>query len=237
MKRKILITNDDGISSPGIIRLAKEAIKFGDVWVVAPKTERSAASHSITLRDPIDAIEYDFPIPGVKSYAVSGTPADCVRVGTLNIVPNKPDIILSGINNGFNAGTDVQYSATVGAAMEGAFQGIPSIALSEKYGGADEIVDAYLYDVIDELIDSRMGNREIINVNFPRCKLSDLNGILRNRKNSSSSVFKDVYEEKPIDGGIRFFVNGLDEAKAEEGSDLHALYNNYISIGFIKNLQ
>ena len=85
--KKILITNDDGIDSDGLIRLAKVAMEFGEVWVVAPHSQRSAMSHSITLRHSIEAWEVDFPVPGIRAYACDGTPADCVRIGVLNIVP------------------------------------------------------------------------------------------------------------------------------------------------------
>ena len=98
---RILITNDDGINAGGIIRLAQTAMKLGEVWVVAPNEQRSAASHSISLHDHIDIYPYDFPIAGVKAFSCSGTPSDCVRVGCLNIMPCKPDLVLSGINNGY----------------------------------------------------------------------------------------------------------------------------------------
>ena len=100
MDRKILITNDDGIESDGIARLAEAAKEFGEVWIVAPESQRSAASHSITLRHPIDVLPHDFPVEGVHAFSCSGTPGDCVRVGSLNIMPVKPDVVLSGINFG-----------------------------------------------------------------------------------------------------------------------------------------
>ena len=120
--RKILITNDDGIDSDGIIRLAQVAKEFGEVYVVAPDGQRSAMSHSITLRHSIEAWEVEFPVEGVKAYACNGTPGDCVRIGVLNIVPGRPDNVFSGINYGYNVATDLQYSATAGAAFEAAFQ-------------------------------------------------------------------------------------------------------------------
>lgn len=129
--KKILITNDDGIDSDGIIRLAKIAVEFGEVWVVAPESQRSAMSHSVTLRHGIEAWKVDFPVSGVHAYACDGTPADCVRIGVLNIVPGKPDHVFSGINYGYNVASDIQYSATAGAAFEAAFQKVHTIAFSE----------------------------------------------------------------------------------------------------------
>ena len=99
--RKILITNDDGIDSDGIIRLAGMTAELGEVWVVAPDSQRSAASHSVTLSHSIEAWKVDFLVPGVHAYACDGQPADCVRIGVLNIVPGGPDHVFSGINYGF----------------------------------------------------------------------------------------------------------------------------------------
>ncbi|MCR5545281.1 MAG: 5'/3'-nucleotidase SurE, partial [Lachnospiraceae bacterium] len=110
LEKKILITNDDGIHSKGLIRLAEVAKNFGKVVVVAPDKECSAMSHRITLRESIDVKKVDFPVEGVDAYASTGTPADCIRFGILNIVKCKPDVVLSGINYGFNCGSDIQYS-------------------------------------------------------------------------------------------------------------------------------
>lgn len=237
MDRKILITNDDGIDADGIVRLAAAAQKYGEVWVAAPESQRSALSHSITLRSHIDVYEYEFPINGVQAFSVTGTPADCVRLGILNIMPERPDIVLSGINFGYNAGTDVQYSATVGAAMEAVFQGVSACAFSEGTGVGHLITDLYLDGILEEIIDAPFVPREIINVNFPDCRPDELKGILRDRINSAESVFRDRYHcEELDDGGRRYRVNGLFNENVDEGSDLKALYDNYISIGRISNI-
>ena len=114
--RTILITNDDGIEAGGIVRLAEAAAEFGEVWVVAPARQMSAASHSITLHSPLDIYPHSFPVPGVRAFSCSGTPGDCVRTGSLSILPRRPDVVLSGINYGYNVASDIQYSGTVGAA-------------------------------------------------------------------------------------------------------------------------
>ena len=105
--RKILITNDDGINSDGIIRLAQTALEFGEVLVVAPDSQRSSMSHSATLGSDFTVWESDFHVEGVHAYACSGTPADCVRIGVLGIMPEAPDVVFSGINYGYNSATDV----------------------------------------------------------------------------------------------------------------------------------
>ena len=145
---KILITNDDGITSDGIIRLARTARKFGDVLVVAPEKQRSAASHSITLHAHVDIVPHDFPVEGVTAWSCSGTPADCIRVGHRYLYNGETDLALSGINHGYNVATDIQYSATAGAAFEASFQGLHGITLSEGPGGSHEVTDAYLEDIL-----------------------------------------------------------------------------------------
>ncbi len=236
--RRIMITNDDGIDAEGLIRLAREAVRFGEVWAVAPLHQRSAASHSITLRDPIDIYPHDFPVEGVHAFSCSGTPADCVRVGSLNVMPCKPDVVLSGINLGYNAATDIQYSATVGAAFEAAFQGYRAMALSEHFNGVHEVTDAYLRDILEEYIDTQAGYGEVININFPGCALSDYAGTERNVITSHSSFYIDHYNviEKLPGGGIRYMVEGDENSISEEGTDFHALFDNRISVGFVKNV-
>lgn len=233
--RKILITNDDGINSDGIVRLARSAKKLGEVWVVAPKEQCSAMSHRITIREPIDVFEADFPVEGVHAYATTATPGDCVRFGILNIIKEKPDVILSGINFGYNSGNDIQYSATVGAAMEGASRGVLSIAVSEGADGVHEVCDEYLDRMLEELVNKPLDYNQIWNLNFPECKLSDFKGILYDRKVSRRGFYEDHFDEEPIPGGLRLHINGIYQTNGEEGSDFKALVDNYISVGIVNN--
>ena len=165
---KILITNDDGINADGLVRLARVAKELGEVYVVAPMHQQSANSHSLTLSRSFEAVRVDFPVLDVKAYAVDGTPSDCVRIGVLNIV-NKPDIVLSGINYGFNLASDIQYSATCGAAFEAVFQKVKAIAFSEAANNVHEVSDHYLKDILAYLIDKPFMPNKIYNVNFPEC--------------------------------------------------------------------
>lgn len=238
MMKRIMITNDDGINASGIIRLAKSVKKYGEVWVVAPDVQKSGASHSINLHTPFTVAKADFPVDGVRAFAVSGSPADCVRVGVLNILPQKPDIVLSGINFGYNAGSDVMYSGTIGAAMEAIFQGIPSIAFSEGTNDGYIITQMYLDEVLSEVMNMELGTDKILNVNFPTCDPKEFKGILRNRFVSKGFIFKDHYNCKELaDGTKEYMVEGEYCENAEEGSDLKALFDKYISIGTIKNLE
>lgn len=125
----ILITNDDGYDAPGLVALFEAVRDLGDVRVVAPRRERSACSHMITMHESI-VVEHIRHEPFGEVFTVTGTPADCVRLAAVEILPRRPDLVLSGINRGANAGVDVYYSGTVAAAREGAILGLPSIALS-----------------------------------------------------------------------------------------------------------
>lgn len=238
-RRKILITNDDGIQADGLYRLVKTAVKYGEVWVVAPDSQRSAASHSITLHKSFDLFPYDFPVEGVKAWACTGTPADCVRAGSLFVMPEKPDVVLSGINHGYNVASDIQYSATAGAAFEASFQGSLGIALSEHACGCHEVSDAFLEEVLDRLIDRKPSAGSILNVNFPGCPLSECRGILENRTVSKGTVFRDSYRlaEKLKNGGLRIIVNGLYNEDAEEGTDFRSVVDRYVSIGIVNNIK
>ena len=235
--KKILITNDDGIDSDGLIRLVKVAMEFGEVWVVAPQSQRSAMSHSITLRHSIEAWEVDFPIPGVHAYACDGTPADCVRIGVLNIVPGKPDHVFSGINYGYNVGSDLQYSATAGAAFEASFQKIHTIAFSEDADEMHEVTDEYIKDIMGDLLDKPLEINQIWNVNFPSCRLKDCKGILKGRTVSTDEFYKDRYLEKKVSSGkISYMVEGIRNYEASQGTDLRAILDNYVSIGIATNI-
>ncbi|MCI5614632.1 MAG: 5'/3'-nucleotidase SurE [Agathobacter sp.] len=235
--KKILITNDDGIQSDGLIRLATMATELGEVWVVAPDGQRSAMSHSITLRDSFDAWEVEFPVAGVHAYACSGTPADCVRIGVLNIVPGKPDHVFSGINYGYNMASDLQYSATVGAAFEAAFQKIHTIAFSEGSSEVHEVTDRYLKEIAQELLEKPLGRNEIWNVNFPECTLEQCGGVLKDRAVSTDDFYKDSYHETKTSGGkVTYKVEGKRHFEAEEGTDLRAILDNYVSVGRAKNI-
>ena len=236
--KRILITNDDGITSGGLARLAEAAARFGRVWVVAPDGQRSAASHSITLHSPVDVYPAAFPVEGVRAFSCSGTPADCVRVGCLYVMPAKPDVVLSGINYGYNAASDIQYSATAGAAFEAAFQEIPAIALSEHAGPCHEVTDAYLAEVLERLLPVKPAPGEILNVNFPGCALRECRGILENRTVSDGMFYRDHYRimEKLPGGGVRLMVEGVYNEECREGTDFRALVEGYISIGTVRNI-
>lgn len=233
----IMITNDDGVFADGIAKLAEAAKKYGNVTVVAPSNQQSGTSHSINLHHSFAAREVEFSVDGVKAFSVDGSPADCVRLGILNLVDNRPDIVLSGVNLGYNSGTDCQYSGTVGAAMEAVFQGIPAIAFSEGFDDKHMMVDAYLDQIMEIVMRMEHRDQSIINVNFPQIKPEELKGILMDRTVSRGFLFEDHYNVEVLpDGTKSYIVEGVLSDNAEEGSDLRALLDGYISIGYVKNI-
>ncbi len=234
---RILITNDDGIEASGIQKLAEAAKDFGEVWVVAPDGQRSAASHSYNFHHPVKVWAWPFPVDGVKAFACSGTPVDCVRVGVLGLMPEKPDLVLTGINQGYNIAGDIQYSATVGSALEAAFQGIRAIAFSQGSLEHQEIVDQFLPEILEEYIKKDPGKNRIWNVNFPACSLEECQGILRDVKVSQDDFYIDTYHEKVLEDGISEYHLSYDRNwNASEGTDLFAIAGNYISIGPVNNI-
>ncbi len=174
---KILLTNDDGFRSPGLRALYDALSEIGEVKVVAPESERSATSLSITLHNPLRA--YSFSINGMDGYYVDGTPADCVKLGCGALLVEKPDFLFSGINMGSNVGLNSNYSGTVAAAVEGAMLGIQSVAISlasfqsRDFQGAVKVALA----VLERLQRSTLEPYQFLNVNVPAIPLEELRGI------------------------------------------------------------
>lgn len=165
---QILLTNDDGIYAPGLAALERELVKLGDVCVVAPATEQSGVGHSITFLSPLVCKEI-FDGDRRRGWAVEGSPADCVKLGIFEHCPMQPDLIVSGINGGLNAGINVLYSGTVAAAIEGAFFGITSIAVSLEYDEHAEFDKAaqMARPLIEQVLAKKNAGPELYNLNIP----------------------------------------------------------------------
>ena len=236
-KKLILITNDDGIDSPLIKRLAEAATRFGEVWIVAPDSQRSAVSQSSTFSRPVRVREYDFGIDDVKAYSCSGTPADCVRLGIRKILPSRTDFVLCGINNGPNISSDIQYSGTLGAAFEGSFLGVQSIAFSLQSGDGLGLVDRYLEELMEECMNRPLPKDTVWNINFPGCSLDECRGIQRDCRVSTDHFYEDGFDEKQLDdGSIEYSTVSHRIWDASEGTDLAALIDRYISVGKVHNV-
>jgi 5'-nucleotidase len=183
---KLLISNDDGIFAHGIRALANTMAEAGHtVTVICPDRERSATGHGLTLHEPIraDRVESVFQ-PDVRAWACSGTPADCVKLGLGALLEEPPDLVLSGINHGANLGTDVLYSGTVSAAMEGTIEGISSIAFSlTSYTGKDFRPAAQIARLlVANIIENPPAHPVLLNVNIPPLKLEEIKGIVMTRQ-------------------------------------------------------
>jgi len=168
----ILLTNDDGIYAPGLAALERELEKLGDVYVVSPATEQSGVGHSITYLSPLIVKEL-FSGRQRRGWAVEGSPADCVKIGIFEFCPRLPDLVVSGINAGLNAGINVLYSGTVAAAIEGAFFGITSIAVSLEFSelGRFEEAAALARKVIERILAQGRPPGQLYNLNIPTAAL------------------------------------------------------------------
>ena len=239
---KLLISNDDGIFAPGIRSLANTlAAANHDVTVVCPDRERSATGHGLTLHQPIRAdIVTGVFHPSIKAWACSGTPSDCVKLALWALLDSPPDFVVSGINQGSNLGTDVLYSGTVSAAMEGTIEGIPSIAISLTSFSSPQFQPAadFAVSLLKQLETSPLGSM-LLNVNVPAIPASEIAGVLITRQGIRRYI--DVFEKR-VDprGKTYYWLAGelLEEMEAEPGlnlptdvpTDVEAIGNNYITI-------
>lgn len=235
---KILVVNDDSVSAPGIALLAKAAAQFGEVWVVAPAEQCSAMSQKLTLRDPLtlETVK-DFPAEIKAAYKLGGTPVDCVKVALEYLLDERPDYVFSGINNGYNAGFDIAYSGTLGAAFEAVRNGIPAMAFSIANDSWLDQAEAHLVTIIRELLEADLERGEVWNVNFPSMKNGAPKGILRERKVAPVSMFREKYvETTQADGTVLLTCRGIptEDARIPAGTDAEAVRKGYISIGKVK---
>jgi 5'-nucleotidase len=231
---RILITNDDGIHARGLAVLEEIARALsGDVWVVAPETDQSGVSHSLSLNDPLRLREI-----GPRHFAVKGTPTDCVIIGTRHVMSAKPDLVLSGVNRGRNAAEDVTYSGTVAGAIEGTVLGIPSFALSQAYAGAtknDPHWDTALKfapDLIRRVLADGMPRDVFVNINFPDCPPDLVKGIAVATQGKRDQELLRI--EPRYDGrGNPYYWIAFERNRPlseRNGTDLSALADNRIAV-------
>ena len=234
---RILVVNDDGFEAEGLSCLARVAASYGDVTVVAPSRQCSAMSHRLILRREMSLRRLPFPVAEVKeAYSLEGTPADCVKVALHVLMDPWPDLVLSGVNFGYNCGFDIAYSATVAAAIEARMKGIPAIAFSQEALSCREVRDAYLPELLVKLIEEDPGPGQIWNVNFPACPLQELRGVSYGQQVLQDYVFADAYrvEKQTDDLCIVTECGEMEEGIIPEGTDLYAVKNRYISVGRVR---
>jgi 5'-nucleotidase len=231
---RILISNDDGIDSAGIIVLEEIAKKFSnEVFVVAPTSNMSGAGHSLTLKSPLRLKEIDN-----EHFAVDGTPTDSVVMALRHIMNEKPDLVLSGINNDSNLADDITYSGTVAAAMEACLFGIPAIAFSQKIsedGSLNWDIPRTYAPIILKLIMDRFKFPEgvLLNVNFPSCDILEVKGI-KITSQGTRAIEDHVIQSIDPRGEPYFWLGPADYRKKEDdndfNTDLGAVHNGYVSI-------
>ncbi len=228
---KILLTNDDGIYAPGLFALYEALKDHHELHIVAPEAEMSAVGHAITLVDPI-RVKKVHKNGGFFGYAVSGTPADCVKIAVQEILDPRPDMILSGINVGNNVGINILYSGTVSAATEGAFLGIPSAAISLGIQAKPDFSFAARFSrkVIRFLNKSGLGEGTALNVNIPPVAPEEIEGVCLARQ--GTSWFEERFEKRRDPrGNVYYWLAG--ETFIENGNpdnDTAALRRNKITI-------
>jgi 5'-nucleotidase len=237
---RVLLTNDDGISAPGL-QAARQALREVDgveVDVIAPNSNRSATARSITTRSPLTVEEVEFG-DGDRGFATDGTPVDCVRFAELGLLGARPDLIVSGINHGSNLGDDITYSGTVAAALEGIVLGIPALAVSQQSSGGGmgyvsgqfdfALAAPFTAELVRRLAGDPMPPATLINVNCPAgepsgCEVTKLGKRLYNDE-------LKLVGEDPESGARRYEIYGFEPSfEDEEGTDLSAVARGRISV-------
>ncbi|MEO0115751.1 MAG: 5'/3'-nucleotidase SurE [candidate division WOR-3 bacterium] len=222
MKKNILVTNDDGINASGLYTLFEAVKDIGQVYVVAPATDQSAASHSFTLRKPIK-------ISQIKKrwFSVEGTPTDCVLIAHHAILKKSIDLVISGINNGPNLGDDVLYSGTVAAAIEGAILGIPAMAVSYLKDGVNSLpAQKFIRAIAQYLLKYGLPKKTLLNINIPA---EPIKGI------KVTGLGKRIYQDMAIrvkhpNNEVTYTIDGEMGFEPKRGSDFEAVYSGYLSI-------
>lgn len=228
----ILVTNDDGITAPGIRNLVEAMKQFGRVVVVAPDSPQSAMGHAITISKPLrlDKVEV---FEGVESWQCSGTPVDCVKLAVNQILHKKPDLLVSGINHGSNSSINVIYSGTMSAAMEGAIEGIPSIGfslLNFSLQADFKPAQAVVAKIVKNILQIGLPEATLLNVNIPKLPLSKIKGIRVCRQ--ANAKWKEEFDERKDPNGRNYFwlTGKFINFDSGDDTDEWALHNGYVSI-------
>jgi 5'-nucleotidase len=225
----ILVTNDDGVMAPGIKALALALAAQGEVFTVAPDREVSACAQSLTLKHPLRAERIDD-----HTYSVDGTPADCVNLAVVKLLPRRPELVVSGINRGPNLGEDVFYSGTVGGAREGSFFGVPAIAMSlAARGDADySAAAAFASRLAAMVLEKGLPERTILNINVPPGVPAGAVVTVQGRREHEGTVLEGL---DPRRRTYYWIEEGKDRWMTDDMSDIHAIRRGLISITPLHN--
>ena len=232
---KILLTNDDGYNAPGILALYETLRSHHEVMLVAPDRERSAVSHGITLNEPMRIDRVTLNNDG-EGYSITGTPADCIKLGLFKFYTSPPDLVISGINPGSNTGININYSGTVGAAREAALNGILGIAVSIYKKGT--VIDfsgiaQFVAQIVNKIHNYSLPLGTFLNINTPDIPMNEVRGIKITRQafDNLSTQFKKRVDPR---NKSYYWYGSIDKIKGEGNTDVNALLENYISISLIQ---
>jgi 5'-nucleotidase len=231
-KPLIFITNDDGITAKGILSLIEAAEEFGEIVIIAPDKPQSGMGHAITIAEPL-RLQPSKVFPGHVAYSCSGTPVDCVKLGVYEIMHRKPDLLLSGINHGENTSTNVLYSGTMSAAVEGAMENIPSIGFSLKDFDANADFSAtkvIAKKLIKLVLEKGLPDHLCLNVNIPKGKIDEIKGIKICKQ--AHAFWEDRFDKREDQFGRPYYwLTGDFQCQSnDENTDLNAMENGYVSV-------
>ena len=229
----ILITNDDGITAPGIRNLVDAVRGLGQVVVVAPDKPQSGMGHAITIGVPLRLNKVEDMFDGVETWQTSGTPVDCVKLAVDKILHRKPDICLSGINHGANHSINVIYSGTMSAAMEASIESIPSIGFSlldYRFEADFNAAKFYTHKIVKSLLQTKMEKHLLLNVNFPVVPLAEMKGIKICKQ--AYAKYEEDFDERLDPHGKKYYWLTGEFVNFDKGNDtdVWALQNNYVSV-------
>jgi 5'-nucleotidase len=232
-KPLILITNDDGVTAPGIRALVEVAQTLGDVLIVAPDSPQSGMGHAITIHDPI-RLHPSRAFPGLEAYECSGTPVDCVKLAVNVLLKGRePDLCVSGINHGSNASINIIYSGTLSAAMEASLEGIPSIGFSlldYSYDADFEQGKPFIRQIMQYVLENGMEHGSLLNVNIPKLPTAEIQGIKVCRQADARWVEEFVEAKDPRGQKYYWLTGRFENDDRMPDTDLWALENGYVSI-------
>src|SRR5579864_675919 len=229
---RVLLTNDDGIASPGLVALARAVSRAATVFVVAPEHERSAASHAITLHKPLRATRTSLPGLDLPAWATNGTPADCVVLAVLDLLTEPPDVVVSGINAGANLGMDLIYSGTVSGAVEAALFGIAAIAISVAAFRVIHWEPAadFAALLVREVAAHALPPDTFLNVNLPNCPAARIAGVEITRQSARRYVSRIEKRSDPRGRDYYWLTGTMDSEEGPAGTDSWAVAQGRISV-------
>lgn len=229
----ILVTNDDGISAPGIRALISVMAEIGDVLVVAPDSPQSAMGHAITINNTLHLNKISEENAQITEYSCSGTPVDCVKMAVNEILKRKPDLCVSGINHGSNSSINVIYSGTMSAAVEAGIEGIPAVGFSllDYNWNADfEQIKPFIKKIALQVLQNGLTEGTVLNVNFPKLKTEEIKGIKICRQ--AKAIWEEKFDKRITPTGREYYWLSGEFVNLDKGEDTDewALAHNYISV-------